>query len=106
MEGYYLLSYSALEFITTFNPDRVLELLQENQRLRSDLESAKDLADDYNEEIVASHARLAAVEKQHLPRYDLAHPKHGSPICDGCGGDEEGWAPPWPCPTVTAVRGE
>lgn len=51
------------EFIATFNPQRVLELLDEIDQLRADVSSTEEMAADYNEEIVASHARLAAVEK-------------------------------------------
>lgn len=77
------------EFIATFNPQKVLELI-------ADLEAAEQKASDYNEEIVASHVRLAAVEKLHHRISDIHSPEEWCSACQK----------PWPCPTTKAVRGE
>lgn len=52
-------------------------------------------------------AALAAIERvraMHARRDDLKHPDHEGPVCDGCG-DTNGFASPWPCPTVAALDG-
>ena len=96
------------EFIATFNPSKVLELLDQIEQLRADVSSTEEMAADYNEEIVASHARLAAVEKLHYPAL-MPKPRGGAlKVCAHCARQMHAVEKRavWPCLTIKAVRGE
>lgn len=92
------------EFIATFNPKRVLELLDRIEMLEREHGEMTEVIEPQNEHIreltkatYVQHARLAAVEKLHeeVPSSD--------PVVDGlC---DECYVPS-PCPTIKAVRGE
>lgn len=89
-------------FIATFNPQRVLELLDENERLESVVREQARILDGRGD-------RLAAVEKLHQPVEAVAATGATITVCWKCAGDLshvfDGQVN-WPCPTIKAVRGE
>lgn len=108
------------EFIATFNPQRVLELLDQIERLRD--QNARLKAgnhtpaerENWRARFIETHdnnqtlrARLTAIEKLHQP-----HTYDDEPdvwYCGHCQGSGDPYAPAgrtWPCPTIKAVRGE
>src|SRR5690625_5084349 len=85
------------EFIATFNPQKVLEMIDENKRLQQRVTRLSNLERRNAGQRDEAQARLAAVEKLHeeVPSSD--------PVVDGlC---DECYVPS-PCPTLKAVRGE
>src|SRR5690625_3929294 len=114
------------EFIATFNPKRVLELLDENQRLQALIEPChcdkNPGTTDGPEEDCPQHgrpyaywvdavstlaARLAAVEEVHTP----VEIEPSDTICGHCSfqlpnGKYFGKVVEWPCDDIKAVRGD
>ena len=85
---------SDAEFIATFNPQRVLELLDENERLSQRVTRLSNLERRNAKQRDSARARLAAVEEMHVPPPGL-----GPAYCTEC--DQL-----HPCDTTKAARGE
>ena len=85
------------EFIATFNPQRVLEMIDELDSYRRSLRKVVDR----NVELAA---RLAAVEEVHERREYWT--ETGEDICDTCSRRKQNEFVYWPCLTIKAARGE
>lgn len=99
------------EFIATFDPQKVLELLDQIEMLEREHGEMTEVIEPQNEHIreltkatYVQHARLAAVEEVHERREYWT--ETGEDICDTCSRRKQGDFVYWPCDTIKAARGE